>query len=66
MPRLLRKVVFRKPLPAFQSLPAIPAELCLRTPLANRLVEWRRLSQSVALPKLAAEPIRKNLTLATL
>jgi hypothetical protein len=63
MAKFPRKVVLKKPQVAFQSLPKIPAELCSRTPLVNRLVEWREQSQPVALHEHAVAPMQKKMTL---
>jgi hypothetical protein len=63
MARFPRKAVLKKPQVAFQSLPRIPAELCSRTPLVNRLVEWREQSQTEALRKHAVAPAQKKMIL---
>jgi len=63
MAKFLRKVVFKKPPADFRCLPKIPAELCSRTPLVDRLLEWRQQLQPVGLHKHAVAPVQEKMTL---
>ena len=63
MAKFPRRVVLKRPPADFRCLPKIPAELCSRTPLVDRLLEWRQQSQTEALHKHAVAPMPKRMTL---